>query len=30
MHNEQEVSRRVVSEEIVSQPRPKQVLVGTG
>jgi LysM repeat protein len=30
MHNEQEVSRRVVSEENVSLPRPKQVLVGTG
>ncbi|NPV46983.1 MAG: LysM peptidoglycan-binding domain-containing protein [Armatimonadetes bacterium] len=29
MHNEREVSRRVLSEEVVLAPQPKRVLVGT-
>lgn len=29
MHNEREVSRKVLSEEVVVAPKPKQVLVGT-
>jgi LysM repeat protein len=30
MHNEREVARKVLSDEVIATPQPKQVLVGTG
>lgn len=30
MHNEREVQRRVLSEEVIAEPQPKHVLVGAG